>query len=101
MQVVLLGEVYTLCRWCCVHVVQVVLCTGGVVYMWYYVHVIHVALCACGTVLCVLCSHCIMTCVFIVLYSIYVYVLCCTPGVGVCVMLYTRRRCMCHVVHQV
>jgi len=36
------------CIWCCVHVVQVALCAGGVVYMlcmWRCVHVVHVALC--------------------------------------------------------
>jgi len=27
-----------------------------------------------------------------------VYVWCCTPVVGVCVMLYARFRCMCFVV---
>ena len=60
------GVVYMLCRWCCVHVVQVVLCThcaGHVVYMWYCVHNVHVVLYIFGTLLWVLCSRCITTCV--------------------------------------
>ena len=74
---------------------------GGNVYMWYYVHVIHFMLCILGMALWVLCIHCTATCVFVVSYGVYVYVLCCTLGVGVCVVLYTECRCMCHVVHQV
>lgn len=67
-------------------------------YMWYCVHIIHVVLHTCGIVLYALCSRYIMTCVFVVLYFVYVYVLCCTPGVGVCVVLYTRCRCVYCVV---
>jgi len=77
-----------LCRWCCVHVVVCACCAGGVLYMWYCIHVIHVLLCICGIVLQVLCSRCVTTCVFVVLYNVCVYVWCCTPGVGVCVVLY-------------
>jgi len=72
-------------------------CAGGVVYVWCCVHVV---LCICGTMLRVLCSRCVTTCVFIVLYSVYVYVLCCTSVVGVCVVLYIECR-LCHVVHSV
>ena len=96
--------VYMLCRWCCVHV-HVVLythCESGIVYMWccvcgvvymlcmwYCVHVIHIVLCICGTMLWVSCGHYIVTCVFVVLYNVYVY----------CVVLYTECRRMCCVVH--
>jgi len=85
---------YTLYMWWCVHVyrwcrVHVMLCTcyaGGVVYRWYCVHVVHAVLCACHTCcvvymwyyVCAWCSRGIMTCVFVVLYSVYVYVLHCT-----------------------
>jgi len=34
-----------------------------------------------------------------VVHRVWVYVLRCTPNVGVCVVLYTRGRCMCCVVH--
>ena len=47
-------------------------CSTCVVGMWYYV--------------CALCSHGIMTYVFIVLHSRHTFVLYCTPGVGVCVV---------------
>jgi len=90
------------CMWCCIHVVQVVLCTryvGGVVYMWYCVHIINVVLCIFGMVLWVLYNCCVATCVFLVLYGGYGYVLCCTLDVGVCVVMYTWCRCMCHFVH--
>jgi len=76
------GFVYKSCMWCCTRVVHVVLCTrcvGGVVYMWYCVHVIHIVLYTCVNILCLLCSFCIMTCVF--------------------VALYTGCRCRCCVVH--
>jgi len=82
------GIVYMLYKWCRVHVMFCTHYAGGVVYrwycvhvvhavlvhMWYYVHVVHVVVymwyyisswCSCG----------IMTCVFVVLYSVYVYVL--------------------------
>jgi len=100
--------------WHCVYIAQVVSCTFDVVYMlcrWYYVQVVlctcciggtsvHVVLFACRTCcvvymqyyICALCSHGIMTSVFVVLYSVYVYILCCTLGVSVC---------MCCVVHRV
>lgn len=68
------GVVY---MWCCVHVVHVALFTCGILYMLY------VVLCICNTVLWVLCSRCVVTCVFIVFYSV----------------LYIRCRCMCCVVH--
>jgi len=89
------GVVYTLCRYFHVHVtlcrrccVQVVLCTWCT-----YGIGIHVVLCTCHTC-CVAdmqyyvgasCSHGIVTYVFIVLYSMYVFVLCCTLGVSVCI----------------
>ena len=89
--------VYTFCRWCCVYVV---LCT-----CYTYGTSVHVVLCACHTYcvvgiqyyVCALCIHGIMTCVFIVLYFVYVYLLCRTPGVGVCmyfVVSYNGCRCM-------
>ena len=79
-------DVYTLCRWCCVHVVLCTFCTYGTG--------VHVVLCACNACcvasmwyyVCVLCSCGIVTCVLVLLYSIYVYVLCCTSGVGVCIV---------------
>ena len=76
--------------------VHVVLCACPiccVVGMWYYI--------------CALFIRGIMTCVFIVMYYVYVcvlcsrldvgvcIVLCCTPGVGVCVVLYAMCECMC------
>jgi len=42
---------YMLCRWCCVHVVNVIL-----LYMWYCVYVIHAFLCMFGTVY----VHCVV-----------------------------------------
>jgi len=59
--------------------------------------------------LCTWCSCGIMTCVFVMLYSMYVYVLCCTSGVGVCIVLcYTLGVGVCivckvyvHVLHVV
>ena len=74
---------YTLCRWCSVQVVLCTYCTYGTG--------VHVVLCACHTC-CVagmryyvytLCSCGILTCVFIVLYYVYVFVLCCTSSVCV------------------
>ena len=70
-------DVHRSCRWCCVLVVLCTCCTYGTS--------VHVVLCACCTCcvagmwyyVCALCSHGIMTCVFIVLYSVYIYVLCC------------------------
>jgi len=55
---------------------------------------------------CALCSHGIVTYAFIVLHSRHIFVLCCTLGVGVCILLcigcrhmycivYTSCRCMC------
>jgi len=66
--------------------------------MWYCMHVVHVVLCTCGPMY----VHCvcgIVTCVFVVLHSMYLYVLCCTLDVGVFFMLYIRCRCMHCVVH--
>ena len=97
---------YTLCRWCHVHVV---LCThdaGAAMYKWYSIHVLHVVLCACRTCCCVhvvlwACHICCVVCmctvyvhfvvvvswrVCILLYSVYVYVLCFIPSVGVCIV---------------
>ena len=70
---------------------QVVLCIGGTMYMlylWYW--------CTCGVAdmryyVCALFSCRIVTCVFIVLYYVYVYVLCCMPGVGVCIVCGVHR----------
>jgi len=96
-------------------------------YIWYwctcctYGTGVHVVLCACRTCcvmgiryyVCALCSCGIVSCVFIVLYSLYVYVLCHTSSVVVCmycvlsytrsrhmycVVLYTRCRCMYYMV---
>jgi len=95
------GVVY---MWSYVHVVLVMLCTCGtcaamyIMHMLYCVHVVHVMYCTCGIVLCALFSHCIVTCVFVVLYTVYVYVLCYTLGVGVCVVLYVGCKCMYCVV---
>ena len=59
-------------------------CTRCVVHMWY-------------CVMCIMYSlHCDMY--NIVLYSVYMYVLRCTLGVGVCIVLYTKCRCMYCVV---
>jgi len=112
------GVVSMLYMHCCV---QMVLCTNGVVYIWCSVHIVymvlhiyivvyilymsycvqflHVVLCICDIFLCVLCSHYIMTCIFVVLYFMYVDVLCRTPGVGACIVLHIRCRCMCYVIH--
>jgi len=57
--------------------------------------------CVSGIVFRVLYSSCVTTCVFVVLYRVYVYVFCCTPSVGVCVLLYIGCRCMCCVLHYV
>ena len=55
-------------------------------YMWYYV--------------CALCRRDIVTCVFIVLYVVYIYVFCCTSGIDVRIVLYVGCRCMyCVVVY--
>ena len=56
-------------------------CTCGVVYVSYMLCCVHVVLC-----------H--VYCVFIIFYSVYIYVLCCTLGVCVCVVLYTKCRYM-------
>ena len=74
------GAVY---RQCCAQVVHMVL-----VCMWYYVHGIHVVLCTCNTMY----VHCVvmaLTCVFNLLYIVYVYLLCYkyTPDVCVCIVL--------------
>jgi len=83
--------------------VQVVLCTCCT-----YGTGVRVVLCACHTCcvegmwyyVCALCSHGIVTCVFVVLYFVYVYELCCTsrisefimwwctPDVGICLVLH-------------
>jgi len=55
-----------------VHVGLSAFCTCCVMGMWYYVFA--------------LCSHGIVTYAFIMMDSIYVFVLCCTPSVGVCVI---------------
>ena len=65
---------------------QVVLCTCGT-----GVHVGLSACCTCCVVgmryyVCALCSHGIVTYAFIVLCYIYVFLLYCTPDVGVCVV---------------
>lgn len=68
--------VYTLFRWCFVQVVLCTCCTYGIG--------VHVVLCVCRTCCVVgvwyyiraLCSRGIVTCVFIMLYSVYVYLLC-------------------------
>ncbi len=94
---------------------------------------VHVVLCTCHTCyivgmwycVCVMCSCGIVTCVFVVLYYVYVYLLCCTSGVGVCIMfwctpdvgvcivfcctlgvgvcvvMYIKCTSMCHDVYQV
>jgi len=57
---------------------------------------VHVLLCACHTCcvvgmqydVCALCSHGIVTCVFIVLYFVYMYEFCYTLDVGVCIVLW-------------
>jgi len=86
----------TMYMWYCVHVVQVVSCTCDVVHMfcrWCFVEValcmcgtygtgVHVVLCACHTCcvadmryyVCALCNRGILTCVFVMLYFVYVYV---------------------------
>jgi len=77
---------HMLCRWCYVQVVLFACCTYGTG--------VHVVLCTCHTCcvtgmryyVCALHSHGIMTYVFIVLYFVYVFVLCCELGVGVCVV---------------
>jgi len=62
---------------CCTCVIGVHVVLGAclrccVVYMQYHVYE--------------LCSRGIMTCVFIVMYIVYVYVLCCTSGVSECIV---------------
>lgn len=120
--------------WCCVHVVQMVLCKCGAIYtqcMWFYVHVVLCTCCTCGIV-CKLyrwcCVHLVMftccACVFVYIWYctchtwcvsyMWYYVTCiaqslcrdmyinCILGcVRICIVLYTRCRCMCHVEHQV
>jgi len=103
------GIVYMLYMWRCVHIVQVVLYTCDIVHTLcrcFYVQLVlctcctygidvHVVLCTCRRC-CVagmryyvraLCSHGIVTCIHL-LYYVYVFVLCCTPGVGVCIVLF-------------
>ena len=77
--------VYMLYRWYDVHAALCTCCADGSMYMW-YCGIVHMWYCV--IVLRGLCSHCIMTCIFFVLYSVYVYVLCCTLGVGVCIVLW-------------
>jgi len=62
------------CMWCCVHVVQVVLCAGGVVYMscmWCGVHLVLHICHACGTVYMWYCVHVVQV----------VWCTCCTGGI--------------------
>jgi len=80
------GVLYMLYVWFCVNVVHMVLCTCSIVYMLYMLG------CTTGTMLSVLCGFCIMTYVLIVLHTVYIYVLCFTPGVGVCVLLYIECK---------
>ena len=77
------GVVYTLCRWCYVYIVS------KQVYSWY----------------CVVCTY--MYCVVHKVYGVYVvlyircmvYMLCCTLGVGVCVVLYIPHWWLVNKVH--
>ena len=84
--------------WHCVHIVQVAPCTCDFVHTlcrWLFVEVVictcctystgvHVVLCACHTCyvagmwyyVCAFCSHGIVSCVFVMLYSVYIYLLC-------------------------
>jgi len=79
--------VHTLCRWCYVQVVLCTCCTYGTG--------VHVVFCACPTCcvagmwyhVCALCSYRIVTCVFTMFYSGYIYVLCYTSDVGICIVL--------------
>jgi len=66
-----------LCMLCCVHVVQVALCAGDVVYMlcmWRCVHVVSRTCHACGTVYMWYCVHVVQWC--------NVYMVLCTHCVG-------------------
>ena len=47
----------------------------------------------------VLCSRCVSTYLFILLYSVYISILCCTLIVVVCVLLYTKCRFVCVVLY--
>jgi len=62
--------VYMLCGWFRVHVMLCTHCEGGVWYMWQW------RMCGTKCMSNMLCCHGIMTCVFIVLYSMWVHVLC-------------------------
>jgi len=87
--------VYTLSKKCCVQVVLCTCCIGAID--------VHVVLCACRTCcvvymryyICAFCRGGIVTSVWIVLYFVYIDVLCCTPDAGVCVVVYVRCRCIC------
>ena len=63
-----------------VHVVHAMLCTCGIVCMLYML------VCVCGTMY-VDCIVMVSSRVFILSYSLYIYVLCCTPDVSVCIIL--------------
>lgn len=57
---------------------------------------VHVVLCACHTChvegmryyICASSSLGILTCLFVMLYYVYVYVLCCTSRLGICIVLW-------------
>lgn len=88
---------------CCVYVV---LCTCGAIYMFYRWCCVHVILCiyhTCYVLFHVLCFdyrivlvsqhvhflYCMVcTYMYFVVHQVSVYVLCCTLGVGVCVVFY-------------
>jgi len=90
------GVMYTLSIRCCVHVVQVVLCTFCM-----YGTGVNVVLGACRTCcvvgrwyyVCAFCSHGIVTCIHCVEPCVCI-VLCYTLGLGVCLLIYIKCRCM-------
>ena len=106
------GIVYAI-QWCSVHMALCTHCVGGVVHMWCSTHVVQVVLSTCGIggcvglsacctcyvvgmwyYVCALCSHGIMIYAFIMLRSRHIFVLCCTSGVGACIVFYSRCRHM-------
>ena len=94
------GIVYMLCRWFHVHVMLCTCCVGGAVYKWcvYMLYIWYWFKCG---IVCVLCCKNMILCMCIV-QSWYrdICIHCVVLRVHICVVLYTRCRCMyCVVVY--
>ena len=80
------GVVYMFLKWFHVHVMLCTCCVGGILYRWYYVHVVHVVFCVCST------------CVFYMWYYVHVvHVVLITNGIVLCA-LYSHYIMTCVIV---